>query len=86
MAITITTISIQRENLTMKYDLESDDFEKNVSAEDLLLAAFELISYFYTQNALVKAYYDLDPDCMERRKKSDPVRKYAPAYARDKEE
>lgn len=86
MAITITTISIQRENLTMKYDLESDDFEKNVSAEDLLLAAFELISYFFTQNALVKAYYDLDPDCMERRKKSDPVRKYAPAYARDKDE
>lgn len=86
MAITITTISIQRENLTMKYDLESDDFEKNVSAEDLLLAAFELISYFFTQNALVKAYYDLDPDCMERRKKSDPVRKYAPTYARDKEE
>ena len=86
MAITITTISIQRENLTMKYDLESDDFEKNVSAEDLLLAAFELISYFFTQNALVKAYYDLDPDCMERRKKSDPVRKYAPAYARDKDD
>lgn len=70
----------------MKYDLESDDFEKNVSAEDLLLAAFELISYFFTQNALVKAYYDLDPDCMERRKKSDPVRKYAPAYARDKDD
>lgn len=70
----------------MKYDLESDDFEKNVSAEDLLLAAFELISYFFTQNALIKAYYDLDPDCMERRKKSDPVRKYAPAYARDKDD
>ena len=80
---TITTISIQKENLTMKYDLESDDFEKNVSAEDLLLAAFELISYFFTQNALVKAYYDLDPDSMARRKKSDSVRKYSPMYARD---
>ena len=70
----------------MKYDLESDDFEKNVSAEDLLLAAFELISYFFTQNALVKAYYDLDPDSMARRKKSDPVRKYSPVYAQDKDE
>ena len=86
MAITITTISIQKENLTMKYDLPEDDMEVGLSAEDLLLAAFNLISYFYTQNALVKAYYDLDPDCMERRKKSDPVRKYAPAYARDKDE
>ena len=70
----------------MKYDLPEDDMEVGLSAEDLLLAAFNLISYFYTQNALVKAYYDLDPDCMERRKKSDPVRKYAPTYARDKEE
>ena len=86
MAIIITTISIQKENLTMKYDLPEDDMEVGLSAEDLLLAAFNLISYFYTQNALVKAYYDLDPDCMERRKKSDPVRKYAPAYARDKDE
>ena len=83
---TITTISIQKENLTMKYDLIEDDMEKSVTAEDLLLAAFNLIAYLYSQNALVKAYYDLDPDCMEKRKKSDPLRKYAPTYARDKEE
>ena len=82
----ITTISIQKENLTMKYDLIEDDMEKSVTAEDLLLAAFNLIAYLYSQNALVKAYYDLDPDCMERRKKSDPIRKYAPAYARDKDD
>lgn len=50
------------------------------------LAAFNLISYFYSQDALVKAYYDLDPDCMEKRKKSDPIRKYAPAYARNKDD
>lgn len=78
--------SIQKENLTMKYDLIEDDMEKYVTAEDLLLAAFNLIAYLYSQNALVKAYYDLDPDCMERRKKSDSVRKYSPVYAQDKDE
>ncbi len=66
----------------MKYDLIEDDMEKSVTAEDLLLAAFNLIAYLYSQNALVKEYYDLDPDCMERRKKSDPVRKYMPDYVR----
>ncbi len=83
---TITTISIQKENLTMKYDLIDDDMGKSVTAEDLLLAAFNLIAYLYSQNALVKAYYDLDPDSIARRKMSDPVRKYAPVYARDKDE
>ena len=83
---TITTISIQKENLTMKYDLIDDDMEKSVTAEDLLLAAFNLIAYLYSQNALVKAYYDLDPDSMARRKKSDSVRKYSPVYAQDKDE
>lgn len=87
MAETITTISIKKEDLTISIDLLEDaDNGKFVTAQDLLLAAFNLISYFYTQNALVKAYYNLDPDCMERRKKSDPVRKYAPAYAREKDE
>ena len=38
MAITITPISIQKENLTMKWDLEEDDMdeEKSVSCEDVL--------------------------------------------------
>ena len=66
----------------MKYDLIEDDMGKSVTAEDLLLAAFNLIAYLYSQNALVKAYYDLDPDCMARRKKSDSVRKYMPDYVK----
>ena len=83
---TITTISIQKENLTMKYDLKDDDMGKSVTAEDILLAAFNLIAYLYSQNALVKAYYYLNPDSMARRKKSDSVRKCSPVYAQDKDE
>ncbi len=79
---TLTTISIQKENLTMKYDLIEDDMEKSVTAEDLLLAAFNLIAYPYNQNALVKAYYNLDPDTLDERDKSDPVRKYMPDYVK----
>ena len=87
MAITITTISIQKENLTMKWDLLEDDMddEKSVSCEDVLLGAFELISYFFSQNALIQAYYNLDPDTLSRRSKSDPVRKYMPGFGKSGE-
>ena len=82
---TITTISIQKENLTMKYDLIDDDMGKSVTAEDLLLAAFNLIAYLYSQNALVKAYNGLDPDSLDERDKSDPVRKYMPGFGKSGE-
>lgn len=58
---------------------------KYVTAEDLLLAAFNLIAYLYSQNALVKAYYGLDHDTLSRRSKSDPVRKYMPGFGKSGE-
>ena len=44
--------------------LEDEENDKYVTAQDLLLAAFRLIDYFYNQKALIKAYYNLDPDIM----------------------
>lgn len=84
MATTLTTISITKKNLTMKWDLEEDDLDegKSVSCEDVLLGAFELISKFFSQNALIQAYYNLDPDTLGERSKSDPVRKYMPEFAK----
>ena len=66
----------------MKYDLIDDDMEKSVTAEDLILAAFNLIAYLYSQIALIKAYYNLDPDTLGECDKSDPVRKYMPDYVK----
>jgi len=80
---TITTISIKKEDLTLSIDLpEDEENEKYVPAQDLLLAAFRQIDYFYSQNALIKAYYNLDPDTLGERDKSDPVRKYMPDYVK----
>ena len=58
------------------------DEEKSVSCEDVLLGAFELIAYFFSQNALIKAYYNLDPDTLDERDKSDPIRKYMPGFGK----
>ena len=81
MAETITTISVKKEDLTMSIDLiEDEENDKYVTAQDLLLAAFRLVDYFYSQKALIKAYYNLDPDTLGERDKSDPVRKYMPDY------
>lgn len=80
---TITTISIQEEDLTLSIDLpEDEENEKYVTAQDLLLAAFRLVDYFYSQRALIKAYYNLDPNTLDERDKSDSVRKYMPDYVK----
>ena len=65
VANSITTLSVKKEDLTMSIDLlEDEENDKYVTAQDLLLAAFRLIDYFYNQKALIKAYYNLDPDIM----------------------
>lgn len=83
MATTITTISVEKEDLTISIDLIEDaDNGRFVTAQDLLLAAFRLVDYFYSQRALIKAYYNLDLDSLDERDKSDPVRKYMPDYVK----
>ena len=52
------TLSIKQDNLTVAVELEEDGFEKSVSCEELLLAAYDAISRIFTQKALVKAYYN----------------------------
>ena len=49
-------ISIKQENLTVAVELEEDGYEKSVSCEELLLAAYDAISRIFTQKALVRAY------------------------------
>ena len=56
------TLSIKQDNLTVAVELEEDGYEKSVSCEELLLAAYDAISRIFTQKALVKAYYNTNPD------------------------
>jgi len=71
-------ISIKQDNLTVAVELEEDGFEKTVSCEELLLAAYDIIGRIYTDKAVVKAYYGTDPDSMSERDMKDPFRKNCP--------
>ena len=67
-------LSIKQDNLTVAVELEEDGYEKSVSCEELLLAAYDAISRIFTQKALVKAYYNTNPDTIDLRDEDDPVR------------
>lgn len=72
------TLSIKQDNLTVAVELEEDGFEKTVSYEELLLAAYDIISRVYSDKAVVKAYFRTDPDGMTERDNNDPILKMCP--------
>ena len=74
------TLSIKQDNLTVVVELEEDGFEKTVSCEELLLASYNAICRIFSQTALVRAYYNTDPDTIAIRDKDDPIRKICPKY------
>ena len=74
------TLSIKQDNLTVAVELEEDGFEKTVSCEELLLAAYNVISRIYSQKQVVNAYYNTNPDTMTLRDDNDPVRQMCPKY------
>jgi len=76
-------ISVKQGNITVAAELEEDDFEKSVSCEELMLAAFDIISRIFSDKAVIKAYYRLDPDTMDFRADDDPVTKMYPKYLKD---
>jgi len=73
-------ISIKQGNITVAAELEEDDFEKSVSCEELMLAAFDIIGRIFSDKAVIKAYYRLDPDTMDFRSEDDPVTQMYPEY------
>ena len=73
-------ISIKQDNLTVAVELEEDGFEKSVSCEELMLAAYDVISRVFSQKAVVNAYYNTNPDTFTIRDDADPVRQMRPKY------
>ena len=43
------------------------EFDADVTAEEMLIGAYELISKVYSQQAVIEAYYRTDPDTMDIR-------------------
>jgi len=69
-------IIIKEDNLTVIYDLtpKSDD---EITSEDALIGAYDIIGRVFSQTAVIKAYYRTDPDRMDLRPESDEFLKYA---------
>lgn len=78
-------ILINQGNLTVAIDLGEETFDRSVSCEETLLAAFDIISRIYSDNAVTKAYYCLGPDTMGYRRHDDSVKGKLPDYLKKKE-
>ena len=68
------TISIKEDNLTVAVELEENDFDKSVSCEDAIIAAFDVLGRIFPEESVTRAYYRIDPDRLGLRKEDDPVR------------
>ena len=68
------TISIKEDNLTVAVELEENDFDKSVSCEDAMIAAFDVLGRIFPEESVTRAYYRIDPDRLGLRKEDDPVR------------
>lgn len=77
------TISIKQRNIIVSAELEENDFDKSVTCEEALLAAFDIISRIFSDKAVIRAYYRLDPDTMDFRADDDPVTQMYPKYLKD---
>lgn len=76
------TISIKQSNLTISVELEEDDFDKSPTCEEVLIAAYEIISRVFSDKSVVNAYYNTDPDTKALRSAKDPIRAMCPKYER----
>ena len=59
-------------------EFKEDGFEKPVSCEELLLAAYDIIGRVYSDKAVAKAYFRTDPDRMTERDDDDSILKMCP--------
>lgn len=59
-------ISIKEENLTVSVNIP-EEAGKDVTCEQVMLAAFDAISRVFSDEQVIKAYYAVDPDTMALR-------------------
>ena len=58
-------------NLTVSKELEEDGFSFFVSCEEMLIAAYDVISRIFSEESVIKAYYATDPATMSLRTKRE---------------
>jgi hypothetical protein len=59
-------LSLKEDNMTITMDLTPEG-DNDITAEDVLIAAYDVISRVFSQEAVIRAYYRTDPDTMALR-------------------
>lgn len=60
------TLSLTEGRMTISIDFGSSD-EKQITAEEVLLGAYDIIARAFSQDQVIRAYYNTDPDTMDLR-------------------
>ena len=60
------TLSLTEGRMTISIDFGSED-EKQITAEEVLLGAYDIIARAFSQEQVIRAYYNTDPDTMDLR-------------------
>ena len=59
-------LNLKEDNMTITMDLTPEG-DNDITAEDVLIAAYDVISRVFSQEAAIRAYYRTDPDTMALR-------------------
>ena len=59
-------LSLKEDNMTITMDLTPEG-DNDITAEDVLIAAYDVISRVFSQEAVIRAYHRTDPDTMSLR-------------------
>ena len=57
------TLSLKEGRMTISIDFGSSN-EQKITAEDVLLGAYDIISRVFSQEQVIRAYYNTNPDTM----------------------
>ena len=59
-------LSLKEQNMTITMDMTPEG-DNDITAEDVLIAAYDAISRVFSQEAVIRAYHRTDPDTMALR-------------------
>ena len=59
-------LNLKEGNMTITMDLTPEG-DNDITAEDVLIAAYDAISRVFSQEAVIRAYHRTDPDTMALR-------------------
>ena len=64
-------LSLKEGRMTISIDFGSSD-DNQITAEDVLLGAYDIISRVFSQEQVIRAYYNTNPDTMSTRRHPNP--------------